>query len=450
MKFDGSLEVSGNSANNETDFGNVNGGTTNDHRGNTATRVREGVNLGITEGVSGRLELVRTPRLYGTAPTTVTTEQTLWTVQNAYAELGDLWGTTARLGRQYTGNNGDLVWHFGPKSDDSLTVTAIDGLLVKSNKDIADKVGWSVFTGKFAEDDTIATTDANDVTGDTNLSDLDIWINNVLPGGKITLGYAWGVNTSTASSANDNSLKIWRVGVNGGVRENMLTYRAEFLGNAGQVNGFVPTTGANREVKYKGTAIDLGLGFNPADTAVGNFSIWANWTKASGDDDATDNDNKAFTDFTALGVNTSDRYFGEIFGKSNTMGAGTPLGQGLAQVNGLDALNIGASWKPKMVAKTTVRLDYFMLKQSEDSVRTGPATTVNIGDKLGNEWDLAVDYAHTENVGITVGYAMFKPDNAVLVATGLAANDAAASALKDDSVTKLFARLNVKWGGEDK
>src|SRR5262245_14877839 len=73
VKFDGSLEVNGISANNENESAGT-ASAVNDHRGNTATRLRLGMNAQITEGVKGRLELVRSPRLYGTAPTTITGE----------------------------------------------------------------------------------------------------------------------------------------------------------------------------------------------------------------------------------------------------------------------------------------------------------------------------------------------------------------------------------------
>src|SRR5689334_5179793 len=102
VSFDGSLEVSGNSANNEIDFGGIaNDPTGNeDHRGRTATRVRVGMNTDVTEGVKGRIEMGRTPRQYGTSATSVAGEEGLWTVQNAYVEIENLWGHMFRLGRQ--------------------------------------------------------------------------------------------------------------------------------------------------------------------------------------------------------------------------------------------------------------------------------------------------------------------------------------------------------------
>src|SRR5688572_22262927 len=126
VSFDGSLEVSGNSANNETDFS-----ASNDHRGNTATRTRVGMNATVTEGVMGRLEVARSPRLYGTVPTSVAGEEFLWTFQNAYVHFDDLLGFKVRLGRQYVGEPGDLVWNISPTDDDSLTLNSIDGLLLQ-------------------------------------------------------------------------------------------------------------------------------------------------------------------------------------------------------------------------------------------------------------------------------------------------------------------------------
>ena len=64
FSFDGSLEYSGQSANNETDFA-----PDDDKRGRTLTRVRLGANTQVTEGVKGRLELVRNPASAGSSET---------------------------------------------------------------------------------------------------------------------------------------------------------------------------------------------------------------------------------------------------------------------------------------------------------------------------------------------------------------------------------------------
>lgn len=464
INFDGSLEVSGNSANNEVSFSPA-----NDHRGATATRVRVGMNAQVTEGVSSRLEVARTPASAGSTesqyggtgkPTSVASEEGNFVIHNAFIKLEELWGHTVVLGRQYVGDSGDLVWYIGPKSDDSLTVTSIDGILAYCNKgeekgNFMDKVKLTLFTGKANEDDAIANTDAGDTLGDINLSNIQVDL-SVIPNGNLRVGFLNGEDLNTSASTDTNRIQIFRVGVNGGIAENMFTYRAEYLQNMGKA-GNVGTTGSGgpTELDYKGNAIDLGVGVNPPETSIGSFGLWLNYVMASGDDNTVDDKDDSFHDFTALGVgNTSGRHYGEIFGKSNTLGGGTPLGQGVntadatgtapnaaTQGQGLTILNIGVNFKPAFMEKTWWRLDFFTFSRAEDSVKTSltpGAAETKVGDKFGTEFDLTFGYDHTSNVGIELGYAMLNVDDAL---TGI-------GAVNDDAVTKLFARTNIRWGGE--
>jgi hypothetical protein len=474
ISYDGSLEVSGNAANNEVDFGNdpdsttsaTDGtGTANDHRGRTATRVRLGMTAQVTEGVNGRIEAIRTGRQYGTGATTIAGEEGMWAFHNAYVELEDLWGFKARLGRQYVGNPGDLVWNISPTDDDNLTANSIDGLLLQCRR--YDFLHTDIFTGKATEDDTltgaVSDTDQNDgaAAGDVNLSAIDFVLPTIVPGGKINVGYLLGDDDNSQLSTDDNSLRIARVGINGGVKENWLTYRAEYLQNMGQFNGAGKLAGAGparEDLDYEGSAIDLGVGLNLPETSIGTFGLWLNWLAASGDDDTSDSSDDSFHDFSPLGINTSDRLLGEIFGKSNVLGRGTPLGQGLnsadasggafnagTQGQGLEVINVGAQFKPTFLTRTMLRLDYYMFSRAEDSVTTAPNTTAQVGDDLGSEIDLTVGYDHSSSVNVELGYAMLMPDDGL---TGIAAPGA--PSFQDDNITKFFARAKIKWGGEAK
>jgi len=455
INFDGSLEVSGNSANNEQDLGGVKASNTgsNDHRGSTVTRVRLGMNAKVTEDVSGRIEVARNPdsagnsAFYGSGATSVQGEQNNFLFQNAFVTIEDLWGTDVRLGRQYVGEAGDIVWNIGPKSDDNLSINSIDGVLVKckegkSSGTVWDRIHLELFTGKASESQVSnAQTDANVGTGDVNLSNIEAKL-DVIPGGRVRTAVLMGDQSNSVATGDNNHLRIFRLGANGGVAENMVTYRAEYLQNFGTFNG----AGATSDLKYKGNAIDLGVGFNSKDTPVGGFSLWANYFVASGDKDTTNNDDKSFHDFSSLGVNTSDRYFGEIFGKSNALGGGTPLGQGVNGVNsglqglGLEVFNLGVNYKPAFATKTWARLDYYMLSRAEDT-----QDSVNVGKKFGNEFDLTLGYNHTDNVGFEVGGAMLNSDEALdFGRTGTL------NGTQQDTITKLFARAKVKWGGEEK
>ncbi|MFN0118149.1 MAG: hypothetical protein ACKVQC_07675 [Elusimicrobiota bacterium] len=428
IKFDGSLEVSGNSANNETDFAPA-----NDHRGNTTSRVRLGMDTVVTEGVNGRLEVTRTAEragsgevLYGgsSRSNSVHTESANLFLDNAYVEFENLWNHKFRLGRQYVGQQGDLIWHIGPKSDDSLSVTSIDGLRAECTQ--IEKWLGELFVGKLSEDDAVANSDAGDTTGDVNLGNLSV-VYSLRPEAILNAGFLWGVDSNTASASDNNRLNIIRVGSKGGFQENLFTYRAEYLQNSGALQ--------SGTTDYKGSAIDIGFGFNPKDTSIGNFGLWLNYVQASGDD-KSDKEDKSFHDFSTFGTNTSDRYFGEIYGRSNTLGGGTPSGQGLdsgVQGSGLVVLNFGFHFKPAKLPKNWVRFDYFNLKTDKD-------VSTTLGDKLGNELDITFGYDQSNNVKIVFGYAQLTPDSALIGST----------TAPDDDVTKFFARANVHWGGEDK
>jgi len=442
VSFDGSLEVRGASASNEADLSDK----ANDHRGVTATRTRVGIAADVTEDVKTRLEVTRTPgsagsaALYGGAarPTSVQTEENSWVFNNAYVDVANLWSLSVRLGRQYVGEAGDLVWHLGAKDDDAMTITSIDGLAVRKAK-IADKLDLDAFTGKFRESAaSVAATDATS-SGDVNLSNLQATLRNVLPGGNIWVGLLMGNAANTAAVGDNVNLNIVRVGANGGVAENLVTYRAEFLQNFGHANG-AGVGGA--DVKLKGNAFDVGVGLNAPESGAGKFGVWGNFVRSSGDKNA-DNDDKSFNDFTLLGVNTSDRYYGEIFGRSNALAAGgSPLGQGLGnwggQGSGLQVINVGANFKPAFWSKGWFKLDWFNLATTEDVAIAGKKD-----DKLGNEVDATIGYDHSDNVGFKVGYAMLMPDDALsLIKTG--------GTTSDDAITEWFGRASIKWGGAEK
>lgn len=268
IKFDGALEVSGKSSNNETDLNK----SANDHIGNTGTRVRLGMDAKITEGVVGRLEAVRSPRLYGTAATTVQTEQPKWSFQNAYVDFENLWTLQARLGRQYVGNEGDLLWHFGVKYDDNLNVNAIDGLLLSRKWE---KVDASLFTGK--AQDTAANISGPVNNNDINLNNIEANL-KLFANNNIRLAYMRGESVLTQATTNDNiTLLIYRVGTNGSLMENMITYTAEYLANGGK------NKGSGTKVTYSGNAIDLGAGYNSPETPVGTFAANIGYLTTSGD-----------------------------------------------------------------------------------------------------------------------------------------------------------------------
>jgi hypothetical protein len=444
LSYDGSLEFAGFSANNEVNKNDDAYGS--DHRGGVNTRQRVGVNGQVTDNARFRLELGRGDGQFGRSlagtsngSNSIDNETANIRFHNAFIDLSDIyWGISGRLGRQYVGNPGDLVWNISPTDDNSLTFRAIDGLLLQKRTSI---VNVDLFLGKAVENDTRSGTNLGDSSSsdsDINLNSLDVVFPSLVPGAKLNAGYSWGrVEKSSATSDND-SLQIWRVGINGGVRENMFTYRAEFFKNGGQDR---MTNGT--KVSYEGSAIDLGVGFNAPETQAGSFGVNANWLMASGDDKTGDDKDKSFHDFTEIGLNTSDRLLGEIFGKSNTLsasnpigGKGVPLGQGIdtgSEGQGIDVLNLGLWWTPMFCKRSTLSLNWYKF----DTVENGANSAVPNADSYGSEIDAVWNFRHSDNINVALGYAMFSPDDGVVGTT---------AGTPDDDVTELFSRLTVKWG----
>jgi len=440
VSYDGSLEVKGISANNEIERNDKS--QNSDHRGETNTRVRLGINATVTEGVMGRVEFGRTGSQYGQslpagsaagASNDLNTEQSNILVNNAYVDLSsDIIWLNARLGRQYVGNANDLVWFIGPRQGDAMAINAIDGINLSKKWDM---VEVNLFGGKALKNGTQGTTDEGGSAGSVNLNSYDVVIPKLVPTAKINLGYLWGSKTSV-SGATDR-LSIWRAGIAGGVMDNMITYKAEYLQNGGE-DKIDNVPGGQTKVKYEGSAVDLGVGYNSPETPAGKFAGNIGYLSASGDSKTGDNKDKSFHDFSALGVASSDRYYGQIGSKSDAVGSG--LGRvganSGAQGVGLKVLNVGVEYLPKMVEKASVRIDYFDFKASEDG---NNSAAPKAGD-IATEWDLTLGYKATDNVGLSAGYATLKPDKGIV---GIVPGT------KKDAVKEFFANATIKWGAAE-
>lgn len=434
FEADGSLEVLGVQANNETDIDDSN----KDSRGATITRVRVGVNMDVTEDVSGRIELTRNGEngavsQYGDGASSIDNETASIVFQNAYVDLANFLGLdNVRLGRQYVGRQGDILLFAGPVNDDLLSISSIDAL------HLAKKVGpvdILFVTGKAAEDDGVPTsgteTDANGA-GEINLTYgsiiVDALMNNDNMSLPLELGYYQGTNARVGNNPSDNTtITIMDLRADFKAMEDRLTLGAQYMSNGGQQN-----TGPSTEVKYKGSATNIMAAWDASENRWGIKGLLA----AASGDDTVDAEDKSFRDYSAVGASASDMRFGEIWSNSNTFAAAAGIGgAGLdtgAQGPGLNVSALKAYYTlPVMEQKWKLLADYYMIKSSKDIPGTG-------SKKLGNELDLIVDYAHSETVSATAGYAMLTPKDGFTGGTA-----------PDDDITKLWAKLNVKFGNQD-
>ncbi|MBL0057624.1 MAG: hypothetical protein IPP35_00510 [Elusimicrobia bacterium] len=414
IKVDGSLEVKGVSANNETDFS-----AADDHRGDTLTRVRLGINMDLNKDVSGRLEFVRNPDAtfaaqYGNGATNLDTEQTAVTIQNAYVDMVNFLGLdTVRLGRQYVGHEGDLILFLGPVNDDALSVNALDALAISKK---FSKINLFGATGKMYDNNNIPGAGAAG-PGDINLSWITAASDELIALDKIKvpleIGYYQANNTSGTATNDNVTLTVMDLRAGIVAFDDQLTASVEYAMNGGQDNN------SGTKINYKGNAMLVKGAFGNKDMG---FDVHAQYAMGSGDD--TGNDDKSFHSIS------SDYRYGEILSNDNefTVANGLP-GAGVETPLGLNVVTLGGSYVlPWMGRKFTTMGDYYMVKTD----KSAPV----LGNKIGNELDLAIAYAHSDDIAVKAGYAMLAPDDLLTGGAGA----------PDENVSKLWAKLDLKFG----
>lgn len=442
IKADGSVEVSGQSANNEVDHSPA-----NDHRGGANTRVRIGLSADVTEGVKGHVEASRTSNggaadasSYGNAsrPSSIATEEAQIRFTNAYIDLDNFLGLNlVRLGRQYAGRADDLLVYYGPLSDDALTIRSIDALSVTKK---LGPVDLGLATGKVVESQTVGATESAATQGDINVSWITAGYTADLGAAKLPLelGFYQGTNGQASNTTTDNqNLTIIDVRVGANLLADALKLNLEYAVNGGQQNGANTATTPASAGDYKGNALLFGVAFDNADLG---FNLHGRYANASGDDPSEANpaaEDDAFHDFSVLGSASSGLRYGEILSESNAFVG--PTGYGLdtgANGRGLNIINIGGSYAlPFMDKKFNVMADYYMAQVNE--------VVSGADDGIGSEIDLSVGYKHNDSVHASIGWAMLAVDD------GLANGFGTGTTGPDDAINKLFAKLSVSWGNEE-
>lgn len=428
LSVDGSIEYLGKQANNQTDADDGN----EDSTGDTASRVRLGLNAMVTEGVNARIEVVRSPdwagdpTMFGDDTESVDDELDNFEVLNAYLELDNILGLDkAKIGRQYVGRPGDLIAYFGPFNDDYLFVTSLSSLVLSKK---VGPVDVNAVLAKANDDDFVAfDTDNGDGSGDQNInwitasSDELIKVEGATFPLEIGL-YQW-LDQNTDNADDNETLNIYDLRAGANLLDNALKLSLQYAMNAGQDNN------GGTPVDYKGNALVFKAAYDNEENGWGAKALYAN---ASGDDDLADDSDDAFHSIS------SDFRYGQILSNdtnfADTYGLGTVTGYSLSggldtgsQGPGLNIIGLGGNYNlPILDKKYTVYADYFMAKFNETGA--GP-------DDIGNELDLTVKYVHNDNVSVKAGYAMLMPGEAL---NGMGS--------PDDDITKLWAKLMVKWG----
>jgi len=299
-------------------------------------------------------------------------------------------------------------------------------------------------TGKAVEDDAVSNTDAGDTAGDININFLVLNTDIVKTDAAsfpLEIGFYQGTDSNATTASDNNTLVIYDLRAGANLLNDSLKFGLEFAMNDGQQNGGDTSVTPAGPRDYTGSAMLLHANYDNKEAGFGAHLRYAN---ATGDDQngsaaEMTKEDEAFHDFRTLGWKVSDYRYGEILSNDNTFAAATGLGAGLdtgALGNGLNIINVGGYYTlPWNDRKWNVGADIIMAKVNEASS--------GADDGIGTEFDIAVNYAHNANVLATLGYAMLDVDEGLR--TGFTAPTPGAN-VDTDSVTKLFAKLHIRWG----
>lgn len=447
LKVNGQLDVQANSARNVTDF-HTRDAANNDRVGDTLTRVMADAKWDLLDDVHATVTLRKNDRTWGqtvggnggAAQTTNNAAgsqavgaggiQAATYIDQANFSIDKLFGhVDATVGRQWYGDQGDLILYYGTKDNYGLTTQAIDAFRAEMSND------WMAFSGL-----------AGTVIGNT----LGSGKNNVHLRGADILWKSLPVKLHTYMW-NALSQAGGTLGADAGKNDNLYVYglkmRGEAMGgwlsvdlaqNAGECRlaagpgGCSAVTSAN----YSGRAFLLDLGYNAEMSGVGALTPWLNFGWGSGRGDSLSATNDQF-----VGINTDYRP-----GIINRHFDGTVLGltdSGATSVNTIGLSNrvvwgAGLNVTPAAWEKLTAGVqmwDYRLQRNTSNNA----VTTNSRGNKhIGTEFGITADWKHSENVKASAGYARFHTG-------GFIKEKNKTAGVGDSPATFVFGDISVKF-----
>jgi len=397
IKIDGSLDAVSINLDNSTDLTKTdpNTGANDDLINQTKARLMLGLSADLTDKVSGKILIYKNDRLWGTPfDQDIGWILSVVRVANAYVTLKDvvLNGLELTVGRQFVGDQKDLLLYFGPLSDYNLSIQALDALKAKYNTEL---LSVGLVSGKFLESFGPGNTD-------TDILALDIATEKIVPEGKVALRFVNEVVNNPVSD-NVNNLQILGLDLKGNIPGvEGLNYKLLYAMNMGK----------NAGINYKGTGLVLGAGYDK-ELEVGKVNVKAEYASGSGDDGSTADDE----DFVSFG---NDYRYGEVYGKG--------LFGGNVGITNQTIIALEAGFAPSAIldGKLGLGLGYYMF--SITKVASGQDSNI------GNEIDVKVKYDLTKDVCLSLTYGIFNPGKA-LEGRGIG----------KDAANVLAMNLNVKF-----
>ncbi|MCM2267691.1 MAG: alginate export family protein [Elusimicrobiales bacterium] len=400
FKYNGSIEAQGALVNNANDFNKDAG----DKFGEVNNRVMVNASFDLNNDVSANVTATKCNRQAGDPAEKANTLIDQVQFEEAYLNLKGVFGVDHKIGRQYYGNDGDIVAYFGPANWYTRYLNAfnvaIDGWYADWKKD---KWTATAMIAKFDEDTTAAT--ITNVTPNGN-NDQDIYALTVAYDySEIVKPSLYYYNGKDYSAAKVDDTQVLGVKANG--KYMGMEYGAEYAMNMGMNRNLTSTT--NKE--YKGSAMKFNAAYGL--DLMGKLNVMGEYAMGTGDKNTTDSSDKSFQDINA---NYRPGLIAGGFGVN--AGGFNPTG-----LQNLTTWNIGAKWNPSKIEKLELCAKYYDFSFTEK---------VGTVDHVGTEADLVATWNHSENVAFKAGLAMFMPDKYKI-------------GTKDDSVNLGSLYMNVKF-----
>ncbi|MDD5304607.1 MAG: hypothetical protein PHS14_16040 [Elusimicrobia bacterium] len=407
FKIGGNLDIQTTSARNVTDFVTRQQTpgvlpTNNDRIGHANTRVIVKMDWDLLDDVHSRVTLVKGAsnngtRVYGSGSQDVNAVQTTTFVEEANVKIDKVMGLLdVTAGRQFYGEEGDLVIYYGPRDNYGLRVDALDMFRADWNGEHMSVTGIAGKTvDTLVTDLAPAQTDLRGVVVSCKMSEMvkpSLYVYN-------RVGHATGALGSQAGK-NDN---LWVAGLKAKVATGGLTASLELAKNFGE-NRPAATATDPTFANYKGYAIQLKAGYKLDLADAGMINPWGEYGMGTGD-----------SNFNSYGNNTfqainSDYRPGGIYGRFDT-GAAIQLYNGAngAASNGLSNRIIwgfGVKATPSAVNKLTVGGQFY--RYAFHRVAPNAAGT-KTSRNIGSEVDVTAEWKHSENVSFKATAGSFKP-----------------------------------------
>ncbi len=417
FKVGGQLDIQTTSARNVTDFvtrpNHAGGGSgpgaaaasNNDRIGTATTRVILKMDWDLLDDVHSRTTLVKgawnnVARTYGAASQSLTTIEGAVFVEEANVKIDKVFGALdVTAGRQFYGEEGDLVIYFGPRDNYGLSISALDVFRADWN---GEHMAVTGIAGKIADVVAVGTTGgaATDLRGVTVSCKMHEMVKPSF--------YVYNQVTHRASAVaalkNDN---LWVAGVKAKIATGGLSASVELAKNFGEnrpLAGAADPTSGN----YKGYAIQAKAGYKLDLSNVGTVNPWGEFGLGTGD-----------ANFNAYGNNTftaiaTDYRPGGIYGRFDqgaaVVGASALGAAGVAGAsNGLAnriIWGLGVKGTPTALNKLTAGLAFY--RYAYHRVAPSAAGTKS-SRNIGAEVNVTGEWKHSENVSFKATAASFKP-----------------------------------------